>query len=69
MVESLKPIRENFKRINSTSQWTTITQQELWESTEGGEAKFYYTGNKLEKIVTRHLGETYPGAYRILPAS
>lgn len=55
----LKPIRENFKRINSISKWTSVDKQELYESTEGGEATFYYSNSILEKIVTRHFGETF----------
>jgi hypothetical protein len=55
----LKPIRENFKRINSISKWTSVDKKELDESTEGGEATFYYSNNVLEKIVTRHFGETF----------
>ena len=54
----LKPIRENFKRINSISKWLSVDKQELNESTEGGEATFYYSNSFLEKIVTRHFGET-----------
>ena len=53
----LKPIRENFKRINSRSDWTSIDTKELWGSTEGGEAKFYHENGTLEKIVTRNFGE------------
>lgn len=55
----LKPIRENFKRINSITTWDSINNRELAESTEGGEAKYYYRQGKLEKIVTRHFGETF----------
>lgn len=29
-----------------------------FESTEGGEAKYYYQKNKLEKIITRIFGES-----------
>lgn len=57
--DKLKPIRENFKRINSISGWTSIVQKELLETTEGGEAKFYYQNGKLEKIVTHQFGETF----------
>jgi hypothetical protein len=46
----LKPIRENFKRINSISKWTSVAKQELNESTEGGEATFYYSNSILEKL-------------------
>ena len=55
----LKPIRENFKRINSISKWTSVDKKELDESTEGAEATLYYSNNVLEKIVTRHFGETF----------
>jgi hypothetical protein len=55
----LKPIRENFKRINSIAKWTSTDKKELNESTEGGEATFYYSAGVLEKIVTRHFGETF----------
>ena len=58
MTERLKPIRANFKRINSISEWEAIYKKDLLESTEGGEAKFYYSHEQLEKITTRHFGET-----------
>lgn len=57
LTERLKPIQENFKRINSITNWTLIDTIELWETTEGGEAKFYYQNEQLEKVVTRHYGE------------
>jgi hypothetical protein len=59
LTDKLKPIRANFKRINSIINWTTIDTEELSESTEGGEAKFYYQNGQLEKIVARHYGETF----------
>ena len=59
MADRLKPIRANFKRINSITNWTSIDTEESSESTEGGEAKFYYLNGQLEKIVTRHYGETF----------
>lgn len=59
LIERLKPIRANFKRINSISNWTTINTKNIWETTEGGEAKFYYLNGQLEKIVARHFGETF----------
>ena len=59
LTERLKPIRANFKRINSITNWTTIDKKDLWETTEGGEAKFYYSNGQLEKITTRHFGETF----------
>lgn len=59
LTERLKPIRANFKRINSIAKWTTINTKDIWETTEGGEAKFYYLNGQLEKITTRHYGETF----------
>jgi len=58
LTERLKPIRNNFKRINSITNWTSIDTINLEnEATEGGEAKFYYQNGQLEKIITRHFGE------------
>lgn len=54
----LKPIRANFKRINSITDWTSVDTEELWETTEGGEATYYYQNEQLEKIITRHYSET-----------
>lgn len=59
LTDRLKSIRANFKRINSITNWTSIDTEELSESTEGGEAKFYYQNGQLEKIVVRHYGETF----------
>jgi hypothetical protein len=59
LTEELKPIRANFKRINSISNWTNIKTKDIWETTEGGEAKFYYVNGQLEKITTHHFGETF----------
>ncbi len=59
LTEELRPIRDNFKRINSISDWTSIDKKELWETTEGGEAHFYFKNDILEKIITRHFGETF----------
>jgi len=58
LTDRLKPIRDNFKRINSISGWASTYKKELDESTEGGEATYYFSNGVLEKIVTRHFGET-----------
>lgn len=57
LTQQLIPIRENFKRINTTKGWTEIKQIDVWESTEGGFVNFYFQKKKLEKIITRHFGE------------
>ena len=58
LTDRLKPIRTNFKRINSITNWTSVDTEELSGSTEGGEAKYYFQKAQLEKIVARHYGET-----------
>ena len=58
LTQKLKPIRENFKQINSIDNWTEIKKVETLESTEVGLANFYFYENKLEKIITRNFGET-----------
>ncbi|MBX3164180.1 MAG: hypothetical protein KF900_06830 [Bacteroidetes bacterium] len=54
----LKLIRQNFKRINSITNWTSIDTLQLSETAEGGEAKYYYQNGRLEKVITRYFGET-----------
>lgn len=57
--DRLKPIQANFKRINLITQWTDIKKKNIeGESTEGGEAAYYYKNNRLEKVIVRHYGET-----------
>jgi len=54
----LKPIQSNFKRINSMTKWTSVKKKDIeGESAEGGEATFYYTDKRLEKVIARHYGE------------
>lgn len=57
--DDLRPIRENFKRINSITKWTTIQKEDLDAPSEGGEATFYYLSGNLEKIISRYFGETF----------
>jgi len=52
-------IKANVKRINSITNWAIIDTEELWETSEGGEAKYYYHNGQLEKIITQHFGETF----------
>jgi len=59
LFQELKPIRANFKRINSIEHWNHIKTLELWETTEGGEALLYECNGILEKIITRQYGETF----------
>lgn len=58
LTDRLKPIRANFKRINSITKWSSITKKGIeGESTEGGEAVFYEQKGRLEKITARLYGE------------
>lgn len=57
--ESLKAIQLNFKRINSIAQWDQVKEVELFESTLGGFASYYFSKGKLEKIVAHYYGETF----------
>lgn len=58
LTDRLKPIRANFKRINSIAKWSSITKKDLeGESAEGGEAVFYEKNGRLEKITARLYGE------------
>ena len=55
----LKPIRDNFTKVNQVKNWTAIIEKELMETTEGGEAFFYYLSGQLQKIISRNYGETF----------
>ena len=58
LTDRLKPIRANFKRINSIANWTFIDTLNIEdESIEGGEAAFYFQNKQLEKILKRNFGE------------
>lgn len=59
LLASVLPVKANFKRINSIAVWTNVVKKDLEASSEGGEAAFYYLNGKLEKITTRHYGETF----------
>lgn len=58
MIIRLKPIKENFGRINSTTKWTKIVHKYICDkSTEGGEINYYYLDDKLEKVIAAYYGE------------
>lgn len=56
--EKLRPIKENINRINEISEWTSIDEIDLEQSTEGGTATYYFKQDTLLKIVALHFGET-----------
>lgn len=56
--DRLKPIRQNFKRINSITKWNSVKKKDIeGESAEGGEAVFYEQKGRLEKVTARLYGE------------
>ena len=46
------------KKINNIHKWTVVDSVDLFESTEGGEAKFYFSNKQLQKISVIYFGET-----------
>ncbi|WP_177760794.1 hypothetical protein [Flavobacterium sp. I3-2] len=56
--DKIEKIRANFKRINSIKNWTVIDSVELYNSTEGGQAKFYFANKQLQKIEAVYYGES-----------
>lgn len=59
MTARLKPIKENFKRINSITKWEKIERKDVFDkSSEGGEVSYYYSNNGLEKIIAIYYGES-----------
>lgn len=61
LTEKLKPIRENFKRLNSIDKgnWSSLVTKELDGTNEGGEVTYYHWNNELDKIVAKEYGETF----------
>jgi len=55
--EKIVEIKNNFQRINAIKKWSKKIVKELWQSTEGGEATFFYLDNNLEKITETNYGE------------
>ncbi|MDP2388507.1 MAG: hypothetical protein Q8M29_19190 [Bacteroidota bacterium] len=54
LTEQLKPIRENFHKINSISQWSSVDKRKLELTPENGLAEYYYIDGKLQKIIARY---------------
>jgi hypothetical protein len=51
LTNQLKPIRENFKKLNSVRDWTTIDKRKLERKSENGSGEYYYLQDKLQKII------------------
>ncbi len=54
----IKNINQNFKRINSITDWTSIDTLELFEKLMVGDIKYYYKSGRLEKIILRNFGDS-----------
>ena len=52
-------IKANFKKLNSIEKWDKIVKIDLDDTTEGGEANYYYLNNQLAKIVVKQYGENF----------
>lgn len=51
-------IAKNFKQLNSITKWHKILKKEdMDQSLEGGEVKYFYSKKRLEKIVAIYYGE------------
>lgn len=53
--KQLKPIRENFKRINSITIWSNIVVKEIRKNKNYEVVKYYYKNGHLEKIISRQF--------------
>jgi len=51
LIKELNPIRENFRRINSISDWDTVLKRVVPPAEK---LRFYFTGKKLEKVISRN---------------
>lgn len=54
-----KTAKADYRRISAITRWTSVATRSPERSLEGGEAKFYFTAPRLEKIIVRDYGEMY----------
>ncbi len=52
--EELKPIRANFKTLNSITEWTSVDKRKLENIPENGVAEYYFLGGSLQKIIAHY---------------
>jgi antitoxin component YwqK of YwqJK toxin-antitoxin module len=57
--DTIKKIRANFTRINSIQNWEEIESQELSQTTEGGEVKYYILDGQIQKMIVQKYGEMF----------
>ena len=56
--EKLKPIIIKFLSINASNNWDSIKTVDLYGSSEGGEATFYFKDKQIQKAISKYYGET-----------
>lgn len=64
LTKELQPIRNNFKELNSTTEWTGVDKRKLENMPENGRADYYFLGKSLKKIIayfpsTKSMAEFY----------
>lgn len=59
LTEKINSVQNEIGRIQAINKWDSIPQVDLFLSTEGGEANYYYKNGALIKIEAKNYGETY----------
>ncbi|MDI9341461.1 MAG: hypothetical protein QM534_12900 [Sediminibacterium sp.] len=65
MTKDLKPIRLNFKKLNSVKKWSNVKRSRHWKTLEEGYTDYFYIKNNSNpkqlpnKIISRKFGETF----------
>jgi len=54
LTDKLKPIRDNFNKINSIKEWTSIDKRKLENLPDNGVAEYYYLYGNLQKVIARY---------------
>ncbi|MCX6164800.1 MAG: hypothetical protein NTU73_08090 [Ignavibacteriae bacterium] len=55
----IQTIKDNFKTINQTTNWTKTEAIKLEETTEGGEMLVYYDKAEIRKLTINEFGEMF----------
>lgn len=55
----IQVIKDNFKKINQTNNWTKTESIKLEETTEGGEMLVYYDKAEIKKLTINEFGEMF----------
>ena len=55
----IKQVKQTVSALLAVKKWDSVISKPLSESTEGGEARYYYQNKNLKKIIHYQFGETY----------